>query len=220
MRVILLLIACLAIVGTHSAAAADKITFCHANERENGNSDKPPFEELELPAAAIANGHLDHQWGEDIYPQFVYDGVTYGPQGDQTYLAAHCGAATATPTSTSTLTPTPTERATETSTATPTATSEATFTPTPTTTVTDPTATPTTEPTTTVTISPTATASPTSPTTLPPPAEITPTERTIRVTQMPDTGAGNTRDTNTTLLWQLGIILLLIGGSARMIVTR
>ena len=199
MRVLFLVLSLFAIVGSYNVFASEIVTICHANERENGNSGKPPFEEMSLPPQAVINAHLNHQWGEDIIPQFVYDGVTYGPVGDQAFLANHCtDAVQETPTNT----PTPTEKATETPTLTPT--------DTPTITPTDPTITPT-DPVVSPTDTPTAT--PTTPIFNPPPVT-SGGDPVGGVTTFPDTGTGQ-EDRSSALIWGL-----LSGAAALMLIRR
>ena len=65
-----------------------KITICHANEGQGQQNS--PYVPKTIPKAAVVNGHLDHQWGEDIIPEFIYNGMTYGPQGDQSLLRTNC----------------------------------------------------------------------------------------------------------------------------------
>lgn len=177
MRVLFIVAALFAFVGIQQGYASEKIVICHANERENGNSDKPPFEEIEIAPQAVIATHLNHQWGEDIIPSFTFDGVVYGPQGDQSLLATHCAVEVSTPTETPTSTPTETATATETATETATSTPTEIATETPTATGTVPTdSTP-------VDNTPTATT----PALLPPPATSSGGET---VTTFPNTGSG------------------------------
>jgi hypothetical protein len=186
MRVLLLVAALFAIVGIQHGYAEEKITICHANERENGNSDKPPFEEITIAPQAVIAAHFDHQWGEDVIPQFEYDGVVYGPQGDQSLLDTGCGAATPTNTPES-----PTETPTNTPTTTPTNTNTPTDTDTPTSTPTLDNTPMSTEPS-APTSTPTSTATPDN--TLAGTSEASPTEDVaIAGVSLPDAGTGTTQ---------------------------
>lgn len=63
------------------------ITICHAT-----GSESKPYEIITVAAAAVVAGHLglDHQNGEDIIPQFVYGGESFGPQGDPSWIGNNC----------------------------------------------------------------------------------------------------------------------------------
>lgn len=189
MRVLFIVAALFAIVGIQHGYAADKIVICHANERENGNSDKPPFEEIEIAPQAVIAAHLFHQWGEDVIPQFEFDGVVYGPQGDQSLLTSHCDVPTF-PTETPTNTPI-TETPTATIEETPTETATVGITPTMSGTADIPTETVTA----TEATSPTATAT---------------EEDVVRAVSFPNTGAGPQQEPfPTNALWGIPAIFLL-----------
>ncbi|MGW9630869.1 hypothetical protein ACWGST_09200 [Agromyces sp. NPDC055520] len=59
-----------------------KLTICHATESDVKN----PYNRITIALAAVVNGHLEHQWGEDIIPAFTYKGESYAAQGDQSLL--------------------------------------------------------------------------------------------------------------------------------------
>jgi len=64
-----------------------KYNICHHDEGVTAT-----YELLNLPPQAIVDAHLAHQHSLDIIPQFVnpHDGITYGPQGDQSILKNGC----------------------------------------------------------------------------------------------------------------------------------
>ncbi|MGH3703073.1 MAG: hypothetical protein ACRDT9_00450 [Agromyces sp.] len=59
-----------------------KLTICHATESDVKN----PYNRITIAISAVVNGHLKHQWGEDIIPAFSYKGKQYAAQGDQSLL--------------------------------------------------------------------------------------------------------------------------------------
>lgn len=72
-----------------SADPADRVTICHAT-----GSQTNPYVSVTASGNGIYNGHIAHQHGNDIIPQFTIasgpHAGTYGPQGDQSILAAGC----------------------------------------------------------------------------------------------------------------------------------
>lgn len=93
------------------------LTICHAT-----GSTTHPYEVITIAKPAVISGHLgmEHQGGEDIIPDFSFNGQSYEGQGDQSTLANNCIPVTSTVTATATETETAT--ATATVTVTPTAT--------------------------------------------------------------------------------------------------
>jgi len=90
------------------AMAGDKVTICHATGSETN-----PYVLISPSAIGVKAGHIDHQHGEDIIPQFTITSGphagTYGPQGDQSILANGCVVPSPSPSPTESPSPTPTE---------------------------------------------------------------------------------------------------------------
>ncbi len=82
-KYIIALIAALAIAAPANAAADPKVTLCHAT-----GSATNPYVMITVAAAGAYNGHLGAHG--DIIPEFTFRGETYGPEGDQSILAAGC----------------------------------------------------------------------------------------------------------------------------------
>ncbi len=60
-----------------------KLTICHATESDEKN----PYNRITIPYQAVLNTHYGkHQWGEDIIPEFTYQGKTYPARGDVSLL--------------------------------------------------------------------------------------------------------------------------------------
>lgn len=72
-----------------AADPADRVTICHAT-----GSSTNPYVSVTASGNGIYSGHIAHQHGNDIIPQFTIasgpHAGTYGPQGDQSILANGC----------------------------------------------------------------------------------------------------------------------------------
>lgn len=97
-----LLVAALCLAVPAGAQQADKITICHATASATN-----PFVNETIAAQAVVAGHIEHQHGEDIIPEFTHEGVTYSQNLDAeglALLANGCVAPATSPTPTSTST--------------------------------------------------------------------------------------------------------------------
>jgi hypothetical protein len=102
----------LGVAGETAAPPSHKVTICHAT-----NSATNPYVAITVDVSSAGeaqglHGHREHS--DDVIPTFVYDGVTYPGQGDQSILANGCNGSqtTSTESTTTESTTTPTESTT------------------------------------------------------------------------------------------------------------
>jgi hypothetical protein len=78
----------LGFAGETAAPPSHKVTICHATHSATNPYVAITVDVSSAGEAQILHGHREHS--DDVIPTFVYDGVTYPGQGDQSILANGC----------------------------------------------------------------------------------------------------------------------------------
>jgi hypothetical protein len=102
----------LGFAGETAAPPSHKVTICHATHSATNPYVAITVDVSSAGEAQILHGHREHS--DDVIPTFVYDGVTYSGQGDQSILANGCNVSqtTSTESATTETTTTPTDSTT------------------------------------------------------------------------------------------------------------
>lgn len=90
----------LGFAGETAAPPSHKVTICHATHSATNPYVAITVDVSSAGEAQILHGHREHS--DDVIPTFVYDGVTYPGQGDQSILANGCNGSQTTSTESTT----------------------------------------------------------------------------------------------------------------------
>jgi hypothetical protein len=86
----------LSFAGETAAPPSHQVTICHATRSATNPYVTITVDVSSAGEAQSLRGHREHS--DDVIPTFVYDGVTYPGQGDQSILADGCNVSQATST--------------------------------------------------------------------------------------------------------------------------